>query len=113
MERRKFLSLIPSLSATPFMAKEIFQSKDKIEIIKPESAIIKPISQDLLSHWRDIDVHFVYKNQIVARGLLTSFAINREVIDVTTEEEFLQSGYHEYAAGVLSARFEGQLNGSF
>ena len=116
MKRRNFLALLPALSASPFMAKEIIQSSDKVEIIRPEPIKLLPKADyskvnidEFLSDC--CEIYVVHKGRSIGQGYLTGISIEAGSVDITSwDTPGVRGGYREYMPGPISCRIEGQLN---
>ncbi len=118
MNRRNFLSLIPALSASPFLAKELIQNEDEIRIIKPELVKATPITKinyERLSHafkTGNVKLTASIDGEIIGEGLLTDMTIGQpEMIDISSSES--PQGWREFMPGPVSAEIHGQLYSLF
>ena len=103
------MALLPSLSAAPFMAREILQTNDKIEIIKPQIITPALLTGDAITDWRSWSVHFIYQEQVIGKGLLTSLSFNSGMENILSSPE---SPYETYVPGLQSIDFSGVLSGA-
>lgn len=112
MNRRNFLSLIPALSATPFIAKELVQEGEDIKIIKPELIKTKQIHSvdydQLYNAFKNINLKLlvVHEDQIIAEGLLTEMSIETPPIQTSYYEK---DKWREYVPGPSTININGQL----
>jgi hypothetical protein len=77
MKRSDFLAIIPSLSAIPFIGKDIVKKSDRIEIFSPEE-----MHRETTQH-EDVVIHVVKKGRILATGYIKELTVNASLIDTT------------------------------
>lgn len=109
INRRNFLALIPSLSALPFIGKDIYQKNDKIIIHNPEIVKIQnvPPSLGLIESFKDLELCLVNKKtgEVLANGYLTELSIQDDPMSYLRDD-----GSIGYIPGVpRNVSIEGQL----
>ncbi len=118
MKRRNFLSLIPALSAAPFLAKEIIQEKNEIVIVKPELVKASPFSQANSASLQEAfqsgnaRIAVILDNEIVAEGWLTELNISADPINITSSDDHYR-GFTEMMPGLISINVSGLITKSF
>jgi hypothetical protein len=84
MDRRNFLAIIPSLSAIPFIGKDIVQKSDRIEIFSPEEM------QQEIAKPSYCEMHIVSNNRVLGKGYLTNFTVDSP-IDKPSHIQFIST----------------------
>lgn len=84
MERRKFLAFIPTLSAIPFIGKDIIQNEAGIHIIKP-TPIIQPGISDGFDPMK-VEIRLYQEGQHIANAYLTSMTLNQPIFGMRSIE---------------------------
>ena len=102
MKRSDFLAIIPSLSAIPFIGKEIIRKSDRIEIFQPEEM------EKEINYSHDTELHIVKNGRILAKGFITAVEANRDMIDVSCRDN---NGARSMLPGIWEIRVEGIING--
>lgn len=77
MDRRNFLAIIPSLSAVPFIGKDIVKEKDKIILYNPTPKIIQSVPMD----WdiRDLRAKLYLNGQEIAEAYVVHLEVNNHI----------------------------------
>ena len=104
MKRLDFLAIIPSLSAIPFIGKEIIQKSDRIEIFQPEQ--MKDEIKSLYSE--ECEIHIVKNGRVLAQGFVTSVNATRPQFDTTCRDN---GGAKTFTFGSWEVEVIGTLNG--
>ena len=99
MDRRNFLAFLPSISAIPFIGKEIIQNESGIHIIKPTPIIESGIYDGFDPH--KVEIRLYQEGKHIANAYMTEFNIDRQLIN-----DDLQ-----YIPGVQSMTFSGVVTG--
>jgi hypothetical protein len=101
MKRSDFLAIIPSLSAIPFIGKDIIRKSDRIEIFQPEQV------QQEISNTRECEVHIVRNGRILAKGYVDSLSINHPLLETTCRDN---GGARSFIPGNMEITAQVSLN---
>jgi hypothetical protein len=102
MRRSDFLAIIPSLSAIPFIGKEIIKKSDRIEIFQPEQMEHEISTKDYC------EFQIVKNGRVLASGYVDSIEANRPEIETTCKDNY---GARTFAYGSWECRVTGLING--
>lgn len=107
MKRRNFLGYIPSISAIPFVAREVVKTDAGIYLEKPEIITDIPIHPTRKEHWPIKAILLDNNDNFIGEGYLTHLSITSDPISVETRD----SMHTKYMGGPIRAEFSGELNG--
>lgn len=104
MDRRNFLAIIPSLSAIPFIGKDIVKKSDRIEIYQPEEV------NDYTKQLSNTDTYLavVRNGKVIGTAYMTSIDISNNQIDVSCRDN---GGARTMINGAISAQIQAELIG--
>lgn len=104
MDRRNFLAIIPSLSAIPFIGKDIVKKSDRIEIYQPEEV------NDYAKQLSNTDTYLavVINGKVIGTAFMTSIDISHDQIDVSCRDN---GGARTMINGAISAHIQAELIG--